>query len=203
MRLAREGGDGRARRQGRDARARRRQPRSGPSPARCGPAAPARAQARGSVERVLRRTRGATSASWLGSWRARAALTRGRPRRSAHAGRAARLRAARRARRASWSHEARRRRARELHCGGPVSPPGCDAGAFYAPAVITGRDPADAPHARADRRPGPRRRAGGLDRRGDRAGQRRRLRPGRLGMDAPTATRGCASRASCRRGWCG
>jgi acyl-CoA reductase-like NAD-dependent aldehyde dehydrogenase len=26
----------------------------------------------------------------------------------------------------------------ELHCGGPVSPPGCDAGSFYAPAVITG-----------------------------------------------------------------
>jgi len=25
----------------------------------------------------------------------------------------------------------------QLHCGGPVSPPGCDAGAFYAPAVIT------------------------------------------------------------------
>jgi acyl-CoA reductase-like NAD-dependent aldehyde dehydrogenase len=28
-----------------------------------------------------------------------------------------------------------------LHCGGPVSPPGCDAGAFYAPAVITGVSP--------------------------------------------------------------
>jgi acyl-CoA reductase-like NAD-dependent aldehyde dehydrogenase len=26
----------------------------------------------------------------------------------------------------------------ELHCGGPVSPPGCEAGSFYAPAVITG-----------------------------------------------------------------
>jgi len=25
-----------------------------------------------------------------------------------------------------------------LHCGGPVSPPGCSAGSFYAPAVITG-----------------------------------------------------------------
>jgi acyl-CoA reductase-like NAD-dependent aldehyde dehydrogenase len=25
-----------------------------------------------------------------------------------------------------------------LRCGGPVSPPGCDAGSFYAPAVITG-----------------------------------------------------------------
>lgn len=40
-----------------------------------------------------------------------------------------------------------------LHCGGPVSPPGCDAGAFYAPAVITGvssemrlmREPIDGP----------------------------------------------------------
>ena len=40
-----------------------------------------------------------------------------------------------------------------LHCGGPVSPPGCNAGAFYAPAVITGvsadmrlmREPIDGP----------------------------------------------------------
>jgi len=40
-----------------------------------------------------------------------------------------------------------------LHCGGPVSPPGCDAGAFYAPAVITSvsaemrlmREPIDGP----------------------------------------------------------
>jgi acyl-CoA reductase-like NAD-dependent aldehyde dehydrogenase len=40
-----------------------------------------------------------------------------------------------------------------LHCGGPVRPPGCDAGAFYAPAVITDataemsvlREPLDAP----------------------------------------------------------
>jgi acyl-CoA reductase-like NAD-dependent aldehyde dehydrogenase len=29
-----------------------------------------------------------------------------------------------------------------LHCGGPVRPPGCDAGSFYAPAVITGATPA-------------------------------------------------------------
>jgi succinate-semialdehyde dehydrogenase/glutarate-semialdehyde dehydrogenase len=41
----------------------------------------------------------------------------------------------------------------QLHCGGPVSPPGCDAGAFYAPAVISGasadmrilREPIDGP----------------------------------------------------------
>jgi betaine-aldehyde dehydrogenase len=40
-----------------------------------------------------------------------------------------------------------------LRCGGPVSPPGCEAGSFYAPAVITGathemrlmRDPVDGP----------------------------------------------------------
>lgn len=40
-----------------------------------------------------------------------------------------------------------------LHCGGPVSPAGCDAGAFYAPTVITGasagmrlmREPIDGP----------------------------------------------------------
>jgi|HubBroStandDraft_2_1064218.scaffolds.fasta_scaffold00261_5 acyl-CoA reductase-like NAD-dependent aldehyde dehydrogenase len=40
-----------------------------------------------------------------------------------------------------------------LHCGGPVSPAGCDAGSFYAPAVITGataemrvlREPIDGP----------------------------------------------------------
>jgi len=40
-----------------------------------------------------------------------------------------------------------------LHCGGPVSPAGCGAGAFYAPAVITGarsdmrvlREPVDGP----------------------------------------------------------
>jgi acyl-CoA reductase-like NAD-dependent aldehyde dehydrogenase len=29
----------------------------------------------------------------------------------------------------------------KLQCGGPVSPPGCDAGSFYAPAVITGASP--------------------------------------------------------------
>jgi succinate-semialdehyde dehydrogenase/glutarate-semialdehyde dehydrogenase len=40
-----------------------------------------------------------------------------------------------------------------LHCGGPVEPPGCDAGSFYAPAVLTGathemrlmREPLDGP----------------------------------------------------------
>ena len=40
-----------------------------------------------------------------------------------------------------------------LRCGGPVSPPGCEAGSFYAPAVITGvthemrlmREPLDGP----------------------------------------------------------
>jgi succinate-semialdehyde dehydrogenase/glutarate-semialdehyde dehydrogenase len=41
----------------------------------------------------------------------------------------------------------------QLHCGGPMSPPGCDAGAFYAPAVLTEathemrvlREPVDGP----------------------------------------------------------
>ena len=41
----------------------------------------------------------------------------------------------------------------QLHCGGPVEPPGCEAGSFYAPAVITGvshqmrlmREPVDGP----------------------------------------------------------
>ena len=41
----------------------------------------------------------------------------------------------------------------QLRCGGPVSPPGCDGGSFYAPAVITGathemrlmREPVDGP----------------------------------------------------------
>jgi acyl-CoA reductase-like NAD-dependent aldehyde dehydrogenase len=40
-----------------------------------------------------------------------------------------------------------------LHCGGPVSPPGCDAGSFYAPAVLSDvtaqmrvmREPLDGP----------------------------------------------------------
>ena len=40
-----------------------------------------------------------------------------------------------------------------LHCGGPVEPPGCESGSFYAPAVITGvshemrlmREPIDGP----------------------------------------------------------
>jgi acyl-CoA reductase-like NAD-dependent aldehyde dehydrogenase len=40
-----------------------------------------------------------------------------------------------------------------VHCGGPVEPPGCEAGSFYAPAVITGvnqemrlmREPVDGP----------------------------------------------------------
>ena len=29
-----------------------------------------------------------------------------------------------------------------LHCGGPISPPGCEHGSFYAPAVLTGVSPA-------------------------------------------------------------
>jgi len=41
----------------------------------------------------------------------------------------------------------------EVHCGGPLSPPGCDGGSFYAPTVITGathemrlmREPLDGP----------------------------------------------------------
>jgi acyl-CoA reductase-like NAD-dependent aldehyde dehydrogenase len=41
----------------------------------------------------------------------------------------------------------------QLHCGGPVQPAGCDTGAFYAPAVISGvtpdmrlwREPVDGP----------------------------------------------------------
>jgi len=41
----------------------------------------------------------------------------------------------------------------KIHCGGPTSPPGCDGGSFYAPAVITGathemrllREPIDGP----------------------------------------------------------
>jgi len=44
-------------------------------------------------------------------------------------------------------------RGARLHCGGPVQPAGCDAGAFYAPGVITGvtphmrlwREPVDGP----------------------------------------------------------
>ena len=70
-----------------------------------------------------------------------------------------------------------------LHCGGPVSPAGC-AGAFYAPAVISGVTQRDAPDARADRRPG----AGGdgrrLGRAGDRPGQRERVLPRRVGLEA-------------------
>jgi len=45
------------------------------------------------------------------------------------------------------------RQGAQLHCGGPVEPPGCEAGSFYAPAVITGvshqmrlmREPVDGP----------------------------------------------------------
>ncbi len=70
-----------------------------------------------------------------------------------------------------------------LHCGGPVSPEGC-AGAFYAPAVLSGvtpemrlmREPVDGPVLAVD--------DGRLDGRGDRPGQRQRVQPRRIGMDA-------------------
>ena len=138
MRLARAGGDGRAGRQGRDARARGRATSRGPWTARCGRAARAPGQARGAVERVYvarevcRAVRGAAGRSARGGC---ASATR-RP--SGRAGGAAGLRAAAGARAASSSEEAVAQGA-QLHCGGPMppAPAGC-AGAFYAPAVITG-----------------------------------------------------------------
>ncbi len=108
-------------------------------------------QARGSIERVYV-AREVYERFLAGLVQRRAGAHRRRPGRPARAGRAAGLRAARRAR-----QRARRGGAspagRKLHCGGPVSPPGCDAGAFYAPAVITDaraemrilREPIDGP----------------------------------------------------------
>ena len=70
-----------------------------------------------------------------------------------------------------------------LHCGGPVSPEGCD-GAFYAPAVITGVTP----EMRLMREPidGPVLAVTTVDsvEQAIRAGQRRRVLPRRVGVDA-------------------
>ena len=70
-----------------------------------------------------------------------------------------------------------------LHCGGPVEGPLATAGAFYAPAVLSGV----APDAKIEREPvdgpGALRARGRLRGRGDRAGQRQRLRARRLGLD--------------------
>ena len=86
-----------------------------------------------------------------------------------------------------------------LRCGGPVSPAGCAGGSFYAPAVLTGvthemrvmREPVDGPVLC--------RHGGRLDRGGDRAGQRLRLRAGRLGVDGRPLP-GPADRARAARG---
>ena len=109
-------------------------------------------QARGSIERVYV-AREVYERFLAGLVARRAGAHRRRPVRPARAGRPARLRAPRRARRARSSTRPSPQGAR-LHCGGPVSPPGCEAGSFYAPAVITGVDARDAPDARADRRTG-------------------------------------------------
>ena len=85
-----------------------------------------------------------------------------------------------------------------LHCGGPVSPPGCEGGSFYAPAVISGASE----HMRvlrAARRAGAGRRGRRFDRRGDRARERQRLRPRRVGVDRRSLP-GNAHRARAARG---
>ncbi len=88
-----------------------------------------------------------------------------------------------------------------LHCGGPVNPPGCDAGAFYAPAVLSGathdmrvlREPLDGARARGGAR--------GEHRRGDRARQRQRLRARGIGVDRrPLPGRTHSARPACRHG---
>ena len=69
------------------------------------------------------------------------------------------------------------------HCGGPVSPPGCDGRRLLRPVGDQRRAPGDADHARAARRPGAAGDGGGQHRPGDRAGQRQRVRPRRLDLD--------------------
>ncbi len=151
VRLAREGGHGRAGRQGRDARARRRAPA-----ARGRGRAVGGLRGRGPGARLgrarLRGARAATSASSRASSRGAQALARRRPRGPAHAGRAARLALGAPSTCDELVEDAVAQGA-QLHCGGPVTPPGCDAGAFYAPAVLTDvthemrlmREPIDGP----------------------------------------------------------
>ncbi len=158
-------------------------------------------QARGSIERVY--VAREVSERFLARLvQRRGGARRRRPRRPGHAGRPARLRAAR------WSTCASswRRpwpRARGCTAAARSRPPGCDAGAFYAPGGDHRRDARDAPAARADRRAGAGGRDGGLGGRGDRAGQRRRLQPGRVGVDGRPLS-GHADRArAATRAWCG
>ena len=96
-----------------------------------------------------------------------------------------------------------RRTARSCAAADRCSPPGCALGSFYAPAVITGathdmrllREPIDGPVLAVV--------AVDIGRRGDRAGQRWRLRRSARQSGRPTATARCASRASCTPEWCG
>ena len=203
VRLAREGGDGRARRQGRDARARRRAPAARGRRARCGRAAPApgRRAARSSASTWRARSTSASSTgSCAGARRADASATR--PTRACRSGRSprARRRRARRGARAGGG----RRRARGCTAAGPVDPPGCAGGRLLrargdhrrdARRCGCMREPIDGPVLVVVR--------GRLGRRGDRAGQRQRLRPRRVGVDGRPLPGRSASRASCARGWCG
>ena len=151
----------------------------------------------------VRRARGATSASSQRLVRGAQATARRRPRGPARAGRPAGLaRAAPSTSRSSSSEARRAGRAAALRR--PVEPAAAARRApSTRPAVITGvthemrmmREPLDGPVLAVM--------AVDSRRRGDRAGQRQRLRPRRVGVDRRPLPGRCASRASCTPGWCG
>ena len=154
------------------------------------------------IERVYVRARG-RRALRRRARRRRARPARRRPARLGHRGRPAGL-----ARPFEHVRGAGRRRrrgtARRCAAAGRSARPGCEAGSVLRAGRAHRRDARDAHDARADRRPGARR-----DRPSTRVGEAialandSRLRARRVGVDARTATRRCASRASCTPGWCG
>jgi acyl-CoA reductase-like NAD-dependent aldehyde dehydrogenase len=92
-------------------------------------------QARGSVERVYV-AREVYERFLAGIVRAARALTVGNP--SDPRVQVGPLASARRAEHVGALVEEAVADGARLHCGGPVFPPGCDAGSFYAPAIVTG-----------------------------------------------------------------
>ena len=91
----------------------------------------------------------------------------------------------------------------ELRCGGPAQPGGAPESDWYAPTVLTGvthdmrimREEIFGPGRARDHR--------GVRGRGDRAGQRLRVRPRRVGVDARPLSTGTGSRAGSSPAWCG
>ena len=88
-----------------------------------------------------------------------------------------------------------RRGGRRRAASSAATAPGIERGHFYAPAVVTGAPARDRPAARGDLRAGGADRAGGLARRGHRAGQRAR----RFGLGANVYTRDLETAVRCLR----